>query len=331
METSIQSKLYYNGWEVVETTSFFLYMIIGGRGIGKTYSILKGLLESDSKFMYVRRTDVEMKNCCKEVNNPFLTLNEDLGRNVEMKKNEDSYVIIEEENILGLGGSLSTFGKFRGSDFSMIDYIIFDEFISTTPYSKIKDEADLFFNMIETVMRNREINGKKPIKIIMLSNSNSLDNGIIKELKLGEIIRQMKINKEQEYIDTNRNIYLCLPSGLGITEKKKETALYKLTKGTSFFEMSLNNEFTSDNFDDVKKIPVNMLIPLFSYENITFYEVKNKDYIYCSYRKADCIKYTKENVNMLKKDYGMLLFYHIESKLIRYFNYDVKLEVLSIF
>lgn len=331
MEHSTLSKLFYNGWEKVVNTAFFIYMIIGGRGIGKTYSILKGLLENDCRFMYVRRTETEVKNCCKEVNNPFLTLNEDLNRKVEMIKNEDSYVIMEEDKILGLGGSLSTFGKFRGSDFSMIDYIVFDEFISTTPRNTIKNESDLFFNMLETVMRNKEILGKKPIKVIMLSNSNRLDNDIIKSLKLGETIRQMKITGDKEFIDNERGIYLALPSGLGITEKKKETALYKLTKGTSFYEMSLNNDFVNDTFDDVKKVRANTLIPLFSYEDLTFFQIKNSSKVYVSYRKADCKKYTIETINILKRDYGMFLFYNIESKNVLYYDYDVKLQVLSMF
>ena len=330
MEHSIQS-MFYNVWEVVSTTSFFLYMIIGGRGIGKTYSILKGLLESNAYFMYVRRTDVELKNCCKVINNPFTTLNDDLNRHVEISKNEDSYIIHEEDNILGVSGSLSTFGKFRGSDFSKVDYIVFDEFINTSPINTLKNEAELFFNMIETVQRNRELLGKKSIKVILLANSNKLDNGIIKELKLGEVIRQMKVNDIQEYTDTERGIYLALPTGLNISKKKENTSLYKLTKGTNFYDMSIGNDFVHDVFDNVMKVPSNKLIPIVTYENITFFKIKDNSFLYVSYRKADCPIYDKETYKRFKYDYGLMLGEYIECKAIYYQDYDIKLIVDNLF
>lgn len=336
MELLTQSKscyndLFYNGWEVVENTSFFLYMIIGGRGIGKTYSILKGLLENDCHFMYVRRTETEIKNCCKEVNNPFITLNNDLDRNVKIMKNEDSYVIMEEENFIGLAGSLSTFGKFRGSDFSKINYIVFDEFISTQPRNTIKDEDELFYNMIETVMRNREFIGGKPIKVIMMSNSNRIDNDIINNLKLGEVIHQLKKNNETIYTDTERSIYLELPKDIPISKKKKEGSLYKLTKGTKFYDMSINNEFVNDSFDDVKKIKANDLIPYLSFEDIYFYQLKSSDKLYATYRKCECPHFSQETIEILKREYGYVFFYYIENKEMVYYNYDVKIAVKRIF
>lgn len=330
MEHSTQS-MFYNGWEVVQSTSFFLYMIIGGRGIGKTYSILKGILESNAYFMYVRRTDVELKNCCKQTNNPFTTLNSDLNRNVEISKNEDSYIIHEDDSIIGVGGSLSTFGKFRGSDFSKVEYIVFDEFINTSPFNTLKKEDELLFNMIETVQRNRELIGKKSIKVILLANSNRLDNGIIKTLKLGEQIRLMKINGIEEFKDEDRGLYLALPTGLKISKEKENTALYKLTKGTDFYDMSIGNDFVHDVFDNVEKIQNSKLIPIVRYENITFYKIKDNGYLYCSYRNADCPFYDKDTYKKFKYDYGYLIGEFIESKCIYYQDYNIKLIVDDLF
>lgn len=332
MEHSLQSKQsnFFNGWEVVASTSFFLYMFIGGRGIGKTYSILKGLIEDECRFMYVRRTDVELKNCCKSINNPFKTLNVDLGREIELDKAEDSYIIHEGEKTIGIGGSLSTFGKFRGSDFSDIDYIVFDEFINTSPINTIKNESDMFFNMIETVQRNREILGKNSIKVILLANSNRLDNGIIRTLKLGEIIRRMKINGIHEFKDVERGLYIGLPFSK-ISDLKKDTALYKLTKGTDFYDMAIGNDFVNDIFDDVVKINPKKLVPIVTYENVTFYRIKDNGLMYASYRKANCERYTKETFRRFKINYGLFIGEFIESKCIYYEDYDLKLTVLNIF
>lgn len=324
--------LFYNTWdEVVASPDFFLYIFIGGRGIGKTYSALNGVLTSGSNFMYVRRTDTELKNCCNPVNNPFLTLNEDLNRNVEVSKAEDFFVIHENDTQLGVAASLSTFGKFRGSDFSSIEYIIFDEFINTSPRNNIKNEEYLFFNLIETVQRNRELLGKKSIKIILLSNANTLDNGIIRALKLGEIIRILKNSNVERYEDTERELLVILPNSHDISEQKKNTKLYKLTQGTDFYDMAINNSFVYDDFNNIKKIPNNMLTPLCQYDKACFYTVKKQEILYVSYRKNNSIFFDEKTKKLFKKQFGALLEYYIENNLILYADYDLHLYVKSIF
>ena len=49
----------------------------------------------------------------------------------------------------------------------------------------MKNKFMLFFNLYETVNRNRELEGKEPVKVYMLSNSTSLDNEILAELSIG--------------------------------------------------------------------------------------------------------------------------------------------------
>ena len=323
---TIKKELFVNVWRTVKSTPYFLYMFIGGRGVGKTYSTLEGVLNDKAYFMYVRRTETELKNSCKQENNPFTTINENTGRNVEISASGDTFVIHENDEVIGVAGALSTFGKFRGSDFSKVQYIIFDEFISTNRV-KIKDESDAFFNMIETVQRNRELMGEPSIKIIMLSNANSIDNEIIKTLRLGEIIHQMKITGVELYTDDERGIYLNLLKPGELAKAKSQTKLYKLTKGTDFYDMAIGNEFTSDSFDDVYKIRYQDLTPIVAYENIYFYSVKNKNLMYCSYRKADVDKFTKDNFTAFKRQYGLIFDWYITNNKIVYYDYDVKLFV----
>ena len=324
--------LFYNIWDVLNASpNLFLYIFIGGRGIGKTYSALQGALDSGKKFMYLRRTDTEVKNCCNEVNNPFLTLNVDLNREVEISKLENLFVIHEGTVQHGIGASLSTFGKFRGSDFSDISYIIFDEFINTSGRNTLKNEEDLFFNLIETVQRNREITGGDSIKIILLSNSNTLDNGIIRSLNLGEIIRVLKNSDVETYTDEERGILLTLPKGVGITAEKKKTRLYKLTQGTKFYDMAIQNDFVGDDFETVKRIPNNQIIPLCQFGKACFYTVKNQDYLYVSYRKNDSPYFDESTIKNFKRQFGILMEYYIENKKIYYSDYDLTLYVENIF
>jgi len=323
---------YFNVWDVVDTTPHFMYMFIGGRGVGKTYSTLRGIIEKGTYFMYIRRTDTELKNSAKLETNPFNRLNFDYGYNIEMKSTEDSYNIIKDGIVIGIAGAVSTFGKFRGRDYSKVKYIIFDEFIPKAGNSKIKDERTLLFDLIETVNRNREIDGEPPVKIIMLSNANTIDCDIIRSLKLGTVIMQMKQQDIEVYQDPERGLYLQLLKPGQIRDLKSKTALYKLTKGTAFYDMAIDNEFTVDNFDDVKKINNNKLVPLVRYDNIYFYTIKDRDKIYISYRKADVQdRYTPETLTAFKRDYGLLLEQYFISGKVLYYNYDIKLDVKNIF
>lgn len=333
----LDSNFFYNVWEVVKSTDYFLYIFIGGRGCGKTYSTLKGVLEDEECFLYTRRTETEYKNCCSELTNPFKTLNEDLNRNVTIKANKDSAMVIEyldderkEFNFIGYASALSTFGKFRGADFSDVNYIIFDEFINTGNVKNFNNEANFLFNMIETVNRNRELLGKESVKVILLSNSNTIDNDIIRTLSLGEEIRKMKESNTELYTDKERGIYLHLINTPGLKDMKEKTRLYRLTKGTSFQDMALENEFVNDYFGDVKKLNYNEFTPVASYEKVTFYKHKSKNLLFASWRKAKCPYYDNLTKKAFKRDYGFMIGNYIERGLILYLDYNVKLFVKKI-
>lgn len=323
--------IYFDAWKIVQNTNYFIYIFIGGRGVGKTYSVLRGCTVYDNvNFMYVRRSETELKNSCTPAYNPFNVINSDYNKDIQLQATADTFNIVDNDIVVGSRGALTTFGKFRGADFSNIDYIVFDEFIRTNNF-KIKNEDDLFFNMLETVGRNREIDGKRPLKSILLSNANTIDNDIIKSLKLGEQIRKMKEFKQNVYTDDERGIYLHIIENDVFVQRKKETALYKLTKGTNFYNMALGNEFTGDYFGDIKKINYKNLKPLVRYNNITFFNVKNSNYIYASYRDADCMYYDVEQYERFCHDWQNFIYSNRVTNNILYYDYDVKLSVLNLF
>ena len=332
------SSLFYDPWGDVKDSPFFLYIIIGPRGSGKTYGMLKATVTDKLKFMYVRRTESELKNCCTPSNNPYKSINTDCNYDVRLFSEGDSYKLMEcsheEPEFLGLAGALTTFGKFRGSDFSDIDYIIMDEFINTAPRNSIKPavEMDLFFNMVETVNRNREILGKKSIKIVLLGNSNGISSsGILTGLRLGEVLRQMQLNNESLYVDAARGIFLRRVEVPELKEKKKETNLYKLCKGTPYYDMAIENSFSSENFNLVKKYKQNQLEPICRYNTISFYTVKGSDIMYCNYIKNDSPLFTEDTHKVFMRSWGITIAYYMETMKMRYYDYDLKILVENIF
>lgn len=339
MNRKESNELYTNCYEIVKNSNYFLYIFIGGRGIGKTYSMLRGAYYDNCRCMYLRRTDTEFKNCCDEYNNPYKAINNNENCNIHIETVKDGaviYNVLEGEeihkDIVGYASALSTFGKFRGADFSDVDLIIFDEFINTSPVNSLKNEALLLFNLIETVNRNRELEGRDSIKVALLSNANTIDDDIIRVLDLADKIQLMKENNETIYTDDERGIYLSLLDNKAVKDMKMKTRLYRLTKGTSFYDMALENEFTKDYFGDLKKVNYKELIPICSYNNsIFFYQHKSKDMIFVSHRKADCDDYNDRTIQAFKRCYGYQLAYYIESGNILYSDYGIKLEVKHIF
>ena len=316
----------------IKSVDAFLYIFIGGRGVGKTYSTLKNVYETKTKFFYLRRTQTEIDNSCNDDGNPFKKINSDLNYNVKLKKSKDIVRIFDEEGVVGYASSLSTFGNLRGADYSDVDIIIFDEFISTSSRKTLKNEFNLLMNAIETINRNRELMGGESIKVVLLSNSNTIDDDIIRALKLGDILMNLSKVGSGIHVDENRGLYMeLIESDKNFKDMKNKTRLYKLTQGTSFHEMALKNEFTTDYFDDTKRMDFKELTPLFSFNKIYFYKHKSKSLIYISPRKSQGPKYSEQTLDLFKKTYGSLLNNFLERGLIFYSDYNTKLDFLHIF
>lgn len=330
--------LYINCYKRVfnEHPFAFLSILIGGRGTGKSFSMLRDCVKNGKVLMYLRRTQTELDNCCSVASNPFKAINQKYDWDIQLQANKDNSIILDKKNdkLCGYACALSTFGKFRGADFSDVDVIVFDEFINTTSINVLKNEYVLFCNLLETVNRNREMDEfgnivGEPVKVVCLSNANTIDSDIIRGFKLAEIIRKMKDEGIEDYEDRERGLYLSLLGDTGIRDAKAQTALYKLTRGTAFYEMAINNEFTSDYFGDSKKLNYNEFTPLCSFNGIYFYKHKSKTLMYVCKRKANCINYEEYQREKFKRDYGFMIQNYMVANMIIYADYDIKLEVIN--
>ena len=183
--------------------------------------------------------------------------------------------------------------------------------------------------MIETVNRNREVNGRKPIKIILCGNANMLDNAILRELELPSKIMAMIQTGTEKFIDEERGLYLHLPIDVPISREKKKTALYRLLGSEAdYTKMSTSNIFVNDDFSDIKKFQRNKLLPLFSFENLYFYQVKDSGIIYVSKMKSQCPCFDDEK--LFKREKAWELNLYIDNKMIAYQDYDLKLKLKNI-
>lgn len=266
----------------------------GGRGTGKTYGALKECIESGIVFGLMRRTQSQLDVISKAEFSPFKPINKDLCKNVGIvplsKYNGGVYNMEDAGGKLTPAGApigytfaLSTIANIRGFDGSDIELLIYDEFIPEQHARPIKEEHDAFLNAYETINRNRELQGRKPLKVLCLANSNDLSNPLF--LGLGLVAKADRMSRTgQEYsIDHKRGIMLVNLCRSKISEEKRNTALYRLAGDSAFTKMSLSNAFYGeDERGRMGSKPLKEYRPIVQVGELCIYQHKSASLYYCT-------------------------------------------------
>ena len=245
-------KLYLkNGYLNIEgllRQSLTFNFMIGGRGTGKTYGILKYILDNRLKVFLVRRHQTQVDIISKPEFNPFKALERDIEVRSSSKYHSSFY---RGEECIGYVAALSTFSKIRGFDASDIDIMFYDEFIPEAHERPIKDEAAALFNAYETINRNRELQGRKPLVLVCAANSNRIDNVILQGFNLLPRLEKLAKSGKELSIDHERSILLAYLHESPISEAKADTVLYKALRGEKYSDMAIENrfEFSGDRIE----------------------------------------------------------------------------------
>lgn len=316
----LKDKIYFN---------FF----IGGRGVGKTYSTLNHLLQEKKIFIYLRTSAKELDIAADS--NVFGVID----KRIEWRKLEDDFYAIEKnKKIIGYGCALSTFKNIRGVNFENVEIIFHDEFIPEVSARRIiKNEADAFFNMIESVNRNRELLGHDPILYIGCANANNIYNPYFIALNIINNIELALYEGSNRYIDYERGLQVVmLQASNEYIEKKKQTALYKLTSGTDFEKMALQNEFSYNDFSQVKKmVNVTGYVPVLKIDNIVIWSKKGQKHYVCRYGNQNVKGHNYNSKNDLEcrlfyNTYREPLYLAILNNNIIFDNYEIKKKMFDI-
>lgn len=234
--------------KLLECRQPFIFLT-GGRGTGKTYGAAQYVITNGVRFLWMRRTQTETDLINKPEFHPFKPINTDLGYSIAPEKvSKGSAAFYDaddpEHEPLGYTCALSTISSMRGFDASDVKIMIYDEFIPERHKAAMRSESDALFNAYETVNRNRELKGEDPVQLVAMANSNRLDNEIFLALGITDICERMKKEGSAEYVDASRGMAVFMLDASPIADKKSKTALYKLTRGSSYAEMALDNTFT---------------------------------------------------------------------------------------
>ena len=289
--------------------------VVGGRGTGKTYGTLKTAYIENKRFILMRRTQAQCDLINKPEFNPFKALNNDIGSNALVKSISKYNAKIveendEEERLLGYTCALSTIANMRGFDASDVSLLIYDEFIPEKHERAIKNEGSAFLNAYETINRNREIKGEKPLQVICLANAFNIANPIFLELGLVGRCEKMKNAGQEIFMDKARGVLVVLLQRSEISKAKADTALYRLSSG-SYADMALSNDFVYNNADNIKSMALKEFKLVCTVGEISIYKHKSKRLFYVSeHRTGTAPTYKSDEVNLqrYRKNYGVMLY-----------------------
>ena len=234
-----------------------LNVLFGGRGLGKTFSVLKHRIENSynaadesHKFIWLRDSAEIVKKIAagNSLAAPICRVFPDFPT-VTIEKSGSNYCFIanpksDNYKLLGYLSALSTFHNARGISYEDVVNITWDEFIPEEGAIVKKCQGAVYLNMYETVNRNREFEGLDPVQMIFLSNTNDIYSEVLEDLGVSQIIEDMVYKDIKSYKENG--IWIEFLSSEKFLAKKKETFIYKINKNAKFTDMALNNKFANN-------------------------------------------------------------------------------------
>lgn len=272
---------------IMETDTPYI-IITGARGTGKTYGSLQSTYLQHKKIIYMRRTAVQLDVITASPDILYKSINNDLGTDIQVisKKGLDYiYDMADPEHPehIGYCAALSTFNNLRSVDLSDIDILLYDEFCGEGD-RPINNEGSIFLNMLETVGRNRELQGREPLKVILMSNSINLENPLF--MTLGIVAPAIRLMRENKTVwqDKKRGITLYNIFNSPISRQKENTALYRLIGDSDFRDMALYNKYTSNDLTRVKSRNLRDYVYNIHIGEIHIYKCRSDDTFYVTGR-----------------------------------------------
>ena len=231
MDTSI----YYN-YDRIVSYDALLNILIGERGVGKTYGasklVVKDFIKRGRQFVYLRRYKTELGKSSKKFFSELIKNNEFPDHQLEVKGS----TFLIDESIAGYSMTLSTAQQLKGTNFTGVHYIIFDEFLIEEGQGHyLKNEVLSFLGLIESVARMHDI------KVFMLANAVSEVNPYFLFFDL-----TLPYNNDIKLFKDNL-ILLQYMKNEAYREAKKQTKFGRLVAGTDYEDYAINNKFYDEN------------------------------------------------------------------------------------
>lgn len=299
--------------------NMWCYLIWSKRGPGKTYSTLRMCIEDKKKFVFLKRTIVDIDILCasgsrKDIEfdiSPFVPLNRDFGwdiKPVKIIKGIAGFYHCNEEGKpagapVGYACALSAAKDIKGFDLSECDYLIFDEFIPKRHERLNRNEGDQLMDIYMTVSRDRVQRGRGELTLICLANATSINNPVFNTLDVMDIAAEMDLKNEEYHLQNWRRILLHRIPSIDVPEEEK-TGIELAMTGTAWADMAFGGHFAYDDFTAVSHKRLKGYHPICSYtykkETVYIYE-KDGKYYATNAKATGVTNYNLQRENQQKK------------------------------
>lgn len=327
----IYDKQGWVNWDYIISQGAAFTMVVGARGVGKTYGIMKYCIDHDIPFIYLRRLKTQLELCASVDGNPFNKLNTDLEMNIRPQNTRAGVVFADGEKTIALGVALSTVANVRGFDYSRFNMIIFDEAIASDGERPIPKEFNVFLNFYETVNRNRELTGQDPVRCVLLGNANRLTNPYFSGWHFMKTALNMIRGRQMVWFSADRSRMMIMLLDSRISNRKKDTALYK-NAGKDFTMMALDNAFRTDG-TNIRSMPIREFNHLVSIGDIGIYRHKSERLYYVSFltRGENTYDAYGMGLKMFQQDFYNLRLFYLVNKIVYFENYEAELIFRELF
>ena len=231
--------MYYNVDNALSYNALFT-MIMGGRGIGKTYSAkvraIKNFLNKGEQFVYLRRYKTELK----KIKNFFNDVAKEFPDHKFSANNGGLYI---DDRIAGYPMTLSTQIIEKSTPYPDVTLIIFEEFLidPASSYRYMTNEVETFLEAYSTIARDRDV------RVLFLANNISMYNPYFLyfglHLKEGETKCKAK----------NGDIILLKVNSDEYANHMLQTRFGKIVAGTSYGAYAIGNVALRDSNEFIEK------------------------------------------------------------------------------
>lgn len=232
--------MFYDINHILTYNAYFNFLV-GERGVGKTYSakkfVINKFIKSGSQFIYLRRYKTESGKAKKSFFNDVSTEFPEHSFSVR----GDSFYI--DNKLAGYSISLSVANILKSVCYDKVQTIIFDEFIIDKGcYHYLSSEVNTFLEFCETVFRLRD-----NVRVLFLANAISQTNPYF-------LYFNMTPNKYKEIQLYNNNLILLhIMQNYDYRNFKKTTKFGQLVSGSDYGEYAIENNFLRDNNNFIEK------------------------------------------------------------------------------
>lgn len=217
-----------------------LNFVVGPRGVGKTYSakkrVIDNWLKKKEQFIYLRRYDTELKKAQIELF--FKDIQNEYPDDEFLVENGKFYI---NNKIAGYYLPLSKAAQVKSVPYPDVSMIIFDEFIIDQGMVRyLPNEVTTFNEMYSTIARLRDV------KAFFLSNAITFTNPYF-------VFFDLKLQQDQKVCKKN-DILLELVDSPEYEEKAASTRFGKIIADTEYGKYAIHNEFLRDNDTFIEKM-----------------------------------------------------------------------------